>query len=121
MLGVGVEIALEVTHAIAAIGEKCDLLVELVALGLEHLEEPAFGFLVIRLHEGKTFAGDGLLSLVSPVKVEQTLARNHLETALLPPGFHIAAVNPHRQRSVRDGEAAPLRRTAVDERPLFLP
>ena len=63
MLGVGVEIALEVTHAIAAIGEKCDLLVELVALGLEHLEEPAFGFGVVGLDKSQTLAGDGRFGL----------------------------------------------------------
>ena len=65
MLGLGIEIELEIAHGVAAIGEKRDLLVQLVALGLEHLEEPAFGFLVIGLDEGKTLAGDGRLGLFS--------------------------------------------------------
>ena len=107
MLRVGIKGELEVAYGIAAIRQKCDLLVELVALGLEHLEQPAFGFLVIRLDEGKTLAADWLLDLFSAVKGQKALARNHLETALLPLGFHVATVNPHRQRPVRDREAAP--------------
>ena len=58
MLGLGIKVELEVADGIAAIREKRDLLVQLVALRLEHLEEAAFGFLVIRLDEGKTLAGD---------------------------------------------------------------
>ena len=100
MLGLGIEVELEVAHGVAAIGEKGDLLVELVALRLEHLEEPAFGFLVIGLHEGKTLAGDRLLGLFPAVKGQETLARDHLEAALLPLRFHVAAIDPHGQRAI---------------------
>ena len=86
MLGLGIEVPLEVTDSIATIGEKRDLLVELVALGLEHLEEPAFRFLVIGLHEGKTFAGDRLLGLFPTVKGQETLARNDFEGSPAPLG-----------------------------------
>jgi hypothetical protein len=68
-------VELEVADRITTIGEIRDLLVELVALGLQHLEEPAFGFLVIGLHEGKTLARDGLLGLFSPMKGQEALAR----------------------------------------------
>jgi len=47
MLCLGVEIELEVAHGVATVREKGDLLVELMALRLEHLTEPAFRFLVI--------------------------------------------------------------------------
>jgi hypothetical protein len=57
MLGLGIEVKLEITDGIAAIGEKRALLVELGALGLEHLEEPAFGFLIIGLDKGKALRG----------------------------------------------------------------
>ena len=43
------EIALHVADRVASIGEKLDLLVHLETLGLEQLEEPAFGLLVIDL------------------------------------------------------------------------
>src|SRR5207302_3916403 len=88
--------------------------------GLEHLEEAAFGFVIIGLDKGKTLTGDGLLGLFSPMKREQTLARNDLKGAVLPLRFHIATVNAYGEWPVRDREAAPLRRTAVDEGPLFV-
>jgi hypothetical protein len=79
VLGLGIEIQLEVTDGVAPIGEKRDLLIQLMALGLEHLKEPALRFLVIRLDEGKTLAGDRRRGLFAPVKGEEALARNHLE------------------------------------------
>src|SRR5438876_11597833 len=121
MLGLRIEVELEVAHGITAIGEKGDLLVQLVALGLEHLKEAALGFLVIGLDESKTLAGDRRFGLFPPVKREETLARDHLKAALLPLGFHVAAVNAHRQRPVRAGQAAPLGGTTVNEGALFFP
>src|SRR6267142_257067 len=102
MLSLRIEVKLEVPHGITAIGQKRDLLVELVALRLEHLEEATFGFLVIGLHEGKTLAGDRLLGLFPAVKGQETLARNHLEGALLSLGLHIAAIDPDGQRAMGD-------------------
>src|SRR5712691_7926306 len=103
MLGLRIEVELEVAYGITAIGQKRDLLVQLVALGLEHLEEAAFGFLVIGLDESKTLAGDWRFDLFPSVKREETLARDHLKATLLPLGFHVAAVNADRQRPVREG------------------
>src|SRR5215510_5274462 len=100
MLGLWVEVELKVAYGIAAIREKRDLLIELVALGLEHLEQPAFGFLIIGLDEGKTLAGDRLLGLFPTVKGQEALARNHLEGALLPLGLHVAPIDPNGERTM---------------------
>jgi hypothetical protein len=87
MLGLGIEVELEVPDGIAAVREKGDLLVELVALGLG-------------LHEGKTFAGDGLLGFFPAVKGQETLARDDLEETRFPLGFHVAAINPDGERAL---------------------
>jgi hypothetical protein len=100
MLGLWVEIELEVTHRVTPIREKRNLLVELVALRLEHLKEAAFGFLVIGLDEGKTLAGDRLLGFFPAVKGQETLARNHLEGPLFPLGLHVAPIDPDCQRAM---------------------
>jgi hypothetical protein len=121
MLGPRVQIELEVPHGVAAIGEKGNLLVELVTLGLEHFEQASFGFLVISLDEGKAFAGDRLLGLLTPRERQETFAGDDFEPALRALGPDIAPIDAHRERAIGDGQAAPLRRTAVDERPLFLP
>jgi hypothetical protein len=41
---------------------------------VEHLEEPAFGVLVIGLDEGKTLAGDRLLGFFPTMKGQEALA-----------------------------------------------
>jgi hypothetical protein len=117
---VRVEIALEIAHGIAAIGQKRELLVELVALGLEDLKEPACGLLVLRLDTGQARTGDRFLSRFAPVKREETRARHDFKGAGLPWRFHVAPIKAHGEWPVRDREAAPLRGTAVDEGPVFL-
>ena len=116
-----VQIELKLAHRVAAIGEKHDLLVELMPLRLEHLEQPPFGFLVIGLHEGKAFAGHRLFGLLTPREGQQTFPGNHLEPPWLRLGADVAPIDADRERAIRDGQPAPLRRAAVDERPLFLP
>src|SRR5213592_2912984 len=120
MLGLRIEVELEVAHGIAAIGEKRDLLVQLVALGLEHLEEPAFGFGVVGLDKSKTLAGDGRFGLFPPVKREETLARNDLKSAVLSLGLDVAPINPARQRPIREGQGLPVARTPLNKRALLV-
>jgi hypothetical protein len=95
MLRVWVQIELEIPHGVAAIGEKSNLLVELVALQLEHLEEPPFRFLVMRLYERKALTGDWRFGLFSPREGQQTLAGNHLEPALPAEGTDVAPIDAH--------------------------
>ena len=106
MLGLGIEVELEIADRIAAIREEGDLLIQLMALRFEDLEEPAFGFLVIGLDESKTFAGDGLLGLFPTVKGQEALARNHLEGALLSLGLHVAPIDSDGERAMGIGNAA---------------
>jgi hypothetical protein len=82
VLCVGVQIELELAHGVPTIGEKGDLLVELMALRLEHFEQATFWFLVVGLDKGKAFTGDSLFGLLAPCKGQQTLARDHLEPPL---------------------------------------
>jgi hypothetical protein len=72
VLGVRVQVELEVAHGLTTIGEKGDLLVELVPLRLEHLEQPPFRFLVIRLYKGETLTGDRRLGFLAASKRQQT-------------------------------------------------
>ena len=74
MLGLGVEVQLQLAHRIAAIREKGYLLIHLHALGFEHLKYPPFGLGVIAVDKGKTLC---------PSLGGQALARNHLK----PPVF----------------------------------
>jgi hypothetical protein len=70
-----VEVKRQVTDVLATISEERDLLIGLHALGGEDLEQPAFGFGVVGLHEGEArgrpvvghdFAGDHLEPAVTP-------------------------------------------------------
>ena len=54
MLGLGVEVQLQLAHRIAAIREKGYLLIHLHPLGFQHLEHAPLGLGVIAMHEGKT-------------------------------------------------------------------
>src|SRR4051812_40681146 len=93
MLGLRVEVELELSHGIATIGEKGDLLVQLVTLRLEDFEESPLRFLVKGLHEGETLAGDRFLGLFPTSEGEQTLAGDDLKPALFALRFHIPAID----------------------------
>jgi hypothetical protein len=75
------------------IGISSNLLVQLVALRLEHLEQAPFGFLVIGLDEVKAFAGDECLGLFTPCEGQEALPGDDLKPALRALG---ADVPPHR-------------------------
>ena len=98
MLGMWVQIALKIPHRVAAIREKGDLLIELVALRLEHLEEPPFGLLVKGLHDGKAFGGNRCLGLLTPFEGQQTLPGNDLKPTSRALGTDVAPIEA-------DGEA----------------
>jgi len=57
MLGLGIEIQLQLAHRIAAVGEKGHLLIHLHTLGSEHLKHAPLGLGVIAVDKGKTFRG----------------------------------------------------------------
>jgi hypothetical protein len=116
-----VEVELELPHGVAAIGEEGNLLVELVALRLEHFEEPPFRCLELGLDEGKALTGDRLLGLLTSRERQAALASNDLKPDWLALGTHVAPIDAYRERAIGDRQATPLRRTAVDERPLLLP
>src|SRR5215468_12652217 len=114
------EIELHVADRVPSIGEKLDLLIHLEALGLEQLEQPAFGLLVIGLDKGKALDGRIGLLLTAPER-QYALARNDLEPALLSAlRLDVPAVNANGQRTVWRGELAPVAGAALNKRHLFV-
>src|SRR5580704_5580509 len=92
MFGFRAEIVLQITHGVAAIGQKHDLLIHLQTLRFQHLVKPALGLGVVLVDECKHLgAALGL----------NTLAGNDLEPTfgfrLLVRSMHIAAVQADRQ------------------------
>jgi hypothetical protein len=59
--------------------------------------------------------------LLATCERQRTFPGNHLEPPLLVLGADISAINAGGKRTIGDGQAAPLGRTAVNTRPLFLP
>src|SRR5205085_694157 len=78
MLGLWVEIQLEISDRIAAIREKRELLVHLMALRLQHLEQAPFRFRIESLHKPKALAGRNIFRVL-PSEGEDTLADNDFE------------------------------------------
>ena len=68
-----VQIQLQITHCISAIGQECDLLIRLHALGFQNLKHAPFGFFIIVVDECKPFGG--------PI-VSYTFAGNDLKPAV---------------------------------------
>ena len=75
------EIELHVADRVPSIGEKLDLLIHLEALGLEQLEQPAFGLLVIGLDKGKALDGRIGLLLTAPER-QDALSRCQKQSLL---------------------------------------
>jgi hypothetical protein len=121
MLGVWVQRELEIRHRVAAIGAAGDRLGELLALRLEHREEPPLRLLVIALDEGNAFAGDGRVGLLTPREGQQALPGDALTPAWRALGPDVPAIAAHRQGTMAGRYAAPCRGTARDHRPRFLP
>ena len=120
MLSFRAHVELKFAHCVAAIGEKRDLLVQLHPLGLKHLIEPTFGLLIQRLHEPKALARGEIVFLITS-EGQGTLPHDNLEVMLLGvPVPHIAPVDAHRDRPIRDGEGAPIAGAPRDKTPLFV-
>src|SRR2546422_7117327 len=101
------EIELHIADGVAPIGEKLNLLIHLETLGLEQLEQPTFGLLVIGLDKGKALDGRMGLLLTAPER-QYALARNDLEPALLSAlRLDVPAVNANGQRTVWRSGLAP--------------
>jgi hypothetical protein len=120
VLRFGTERELNVSHRVAAIGEKLDRLVHLKALELEQLEPSALGLFVRGLHKRKALDGRvGLL--LTAAKRQNAFACNDLEPALLHPlrfdvtpsmptvNAHLVSVVPqsHGQPSINDTCSSP--------------
>src|SRR5215470_6194689 len=114
------EIELHIADGVAPIGEKLNLLIHLETLGLEQLEQPAFGLVVIGLDKGKALDGRIGLLLAAPER-QNALARNDLEPALLRAlRLDIAAVNADGQWAIGCGQLALVTWAALNKRHLFV-
>ena len=104
-----------------AIREKGELLIHLEPLGLQDLEQAAFGLRVKGLDKAKALTRGDIL-LVLPCEGQDTLADDDFKLPLfLVPVTHIPAIDPHRERAIGNREMAPVPRAPLDERPLLLP
>ena len=111
MFGFRVEIELQVAHGVAAIGEKGDLLIQLHALALEHLEETPFGLVVIRLYETKAFTGSFLWN---------GFAHDHFKMSLFViPLSNVTAINSDGNGRWRSRQCGPFPLASVDKGKLF--
>jgi hypothetical protein len=120
MLGVQVEVELEVAHRVPTIGQTRELLIHLVPWRLQDLEQTALGLLVQGLDKPNTLAGRDLLLVVAS-EGENALPNNHLEMLLsLLPVADIAPINPDRHGAIRDGKCGPISRASLDKGPLLL-
>jgi hypothetical protein len=110
MLGVGVEVAGQLTDVLAPIGEEGDLLVGLHPVGGKHVKQATFGFLVIGLHVAEA----GRLP-----RGGHGLSGDHFEPAIaaapLHRGVDLAAVQADDQWQVRAGQLRPLAWTPRDD------
>src|SRR5215510_10648946 len=114
MLGLWTHVELEVTDRVAAVREKCDLLIELHPLRREHLKQSPFRFGIKRLHEAKALAGGDIFFLIAS-EGQRTLANDDLKVMLLGlPIPHVAPINADRDRPIRDGQVPPIARAALD-------
>src|SRR5215510_3486777 len=117
MLGMWVQVKLEVPHGIPAIGQKRDLLIHLMPLRPQDLEEAPFWFRIQGLHKTQALAGRDLLLVVSS-EGEDTFADNDFE--LLPfllPVADIAAIDADGEGAIGDGQSLPISGTALHKGP----
>jgi hypothetical protein len=94
MLRVWVQVELKLAHGVPTVGEKGDLLIELMALRLQHVEQASLRFLVKGLDEGKAFTGDGRFGLLTLRERQEALVGNDLEPAWLALGADVAPSIP---------------------------
>src|SRR5262245_9278353 len=100
VLGLWVQIQLEVPHGVAPVRQKRDLLVHLMALRVEHLEQAAFGLLVQGLHKPKALTGREILLSRSTNGQDAFPDDNFEVTLLLVPIAYISTIDAHRERPI---------------------
>src|SRR5262249_38786494 len=119
VFGFGVEKLLQVPHALSTIGEKGHLLIERHALGLQQLEQAAFGFGVKRPNETKAFTGRKLLVFIAHER-GTTSPSNDLEPSLFVRSAYIATINTHRKWAIGCRQSTPVLRAAIDKTAMLL-
>jgi hypothetical protein len=77
MFGFRAHIELEITNNLAAVEQKCDLLVELAALRFKGLVQTSFRFAVNGLHKAKACARRGLCVLIAEEDIGVTAQALH--------------------------------------------
>ena len=100
MFAVRVQILWHPPHVFTAVGHEYHLLIFLYPLGLHDLPQSPAWFLVIGLHEAKTFRQrNGLL--LRAAEGHHATPGDHFKPALLVRGPHITAINPYRKGAIR--------------------
>src|SRR5262245_30981354 len=112
------EILLEVAHAFSPVREKDELLIHLQALPFQQFEQAPFRFGIERADKPKAYTGGECLVFI-PREREHALADNDFKPPLFPWRAHEPAINPHGQRPIGGGQAAPVPWTAVNETALL--
>ncbi|MGH9344247.1 MAG: hypothetical protein ACRD19_10850 [Terriglobia bacterium] len=59
--------------------------------------------MIVRLHEAEAFGRRNSILFSTP-ECHHAPARDHFETPLLVGGPHVAAINPHRHGTIRQGQ-----------------
>src|SRR6266702_6508797 len=120
MRGLWAHLPLQCPQRVIAIREKGDLLVHLYVLRVQHLIQTPLGLGIQRLDKPKALErGRPVLYTLS--KAQHTLADNDLEVMLLvPPMAHVAPVNAHCERAIRQRQELPRTGITLDKTRLFL-
>jgi hypothetical protein len=105
LLRVRVQIELEIAYRVAPVRENRDLLVQLVALGLEHLEQAPFRLLVIGLYEGKAFIRGGLVELQAPLEGQEALAGDVFASAVLTRATRLSPIDAQGEGTLYESRA----------------
>jgi hypothetical protein len=120
VLGLRVQVQLEVPHRVAPIGQERDLLIHLMPLRLQDLEQAPFRLYIQGRHKAKALAGWDIL-LVLASEDEDALADNDFEMLLfLLPVADIATIDPDREGAIGDGQGLPVGGTALHKGPLLV-
>jgi hypothetical protein len=121
MRRLGTHLHLELPKGVLTIGEEGDLLVHLEVLRSQDRVQTALRLCVQCLHKAKAFER-GRLVLFTRLKTPDTLADNDLEfMSLVEPIAHIAPINAHCERALRQGQELPIAGIALDTTRLFVP
>src|SRR5260221_1009636 len=117
MLGLRVQVHLEIADRIAAIGQECNRLVHLHPLRFKHLEQTAFRLGVVVIHKSKALRRSALLG--------HTFTYDHLEPSFgsrpLVFCMDITAIDPNDKRYGRLWKLIPVSLAAINENVALFP